>query len=127
MNTLTGSLAGSTLAAWAALLTAATALLAAPPARAATFVYVSNADDGDIGTYTLQPDGALTAGPRVPAAKIVMPMAVSPDKRFLYAGVRSRPYAVHAYAIDAGTGALRPLGSSPLAETFPYISLDRTG
>src|SRR5262245_61252676 len=26
------------------------------PALAATFVYVSNADDGDIGTYTLQAD-----------------------------------------------------------------------
>ena len=120
------TLAGSTLAGMTAL-AAVASLLAAPPARAATFVYVSNAEDGDIGTYTLQADGALTAGPRVPAAKIVMPMAVSPDKRFLYAGVRSRPYAVHAYAIDAATGALRPLGTAPLAESFPYISLDRTG
>ena len=127
MNTLTGSLAGSTLTGLTALLAAAMSLLAAPSARAATFVYVSNAEDGDIGTYTLQADGALTAGPRVPAAKIVMPMAVSPDKRFLYAAARSRPYAVHAYAIDAASGALRPLGASPLAETFPYISLDRTG
>jgi len=127
MNTLTGTLAGPTLAGLTALLAAAVSLLAPPPARAATFVYVSNADDGDIGTYTLQADGALTAGPRVPAAKVVMPMALSPDKRFLYAGVRSRPYSVHAYAIDAATGALRPLGASPLAESFPYISLDRTG
>ena len=30
---------------------------------AATFVYVSNAEDGDISVYTLQPDGALTAAP----------------------------------------------------------------
>jgi 6-phosphogluconolactonase len=29
------------------------------PALASTFVYVSNADDGEIGTYTLQPDGSL--------------------------------------------------------------------
>src|SRR5262249_19789333 len=27
------------------------------PALAATFVYVSNADDGDISTFTLKPDG----------------------------------------------------------------------
>ena len=33
------------------------------PALAATFVYVSNADDGDIGIYTLQADGSLKAGP----------------------------------------------------------------
>jgi 6-phosphogluconolactonase len=29
------------------------------PALAATFVYVSNADDGEIGSYTLQGDGSL--------------------------------------------------------------------
>ena len=32
-------------------------------AVAATFVYVSNADDGDIGMYTLQADGSLQPGP----------------------------------------------------------------
>ena len=31
--------------------------------NAATYVYVSNAEDGDIGMYTLQPDGSLAAGP----------------------------------------------------------------
>jgi 6-phosphogluconolactonase len=34
---------------------------------------------------------------------------------------------VHAYSINPGTGALKPLAVSPLAESFPYISLDRTG
>jgi 6-phosphogluconolactonase len=102
-------------------------LAGAAPASAATYVYVSNAEDGDIGTYTLKADGGLTVGPRVPAAKVVMPMAISPDRRFLYAGVRSKPYAVHVYTIDRATGGLRPLAVSPLAESFPYISLDRTG
>jgi 6-phosphogluconolactonase len=97
------------------------------PARAATFVYVSNAEDGDIGTYTMKPDGELLPGARVPAAKLVMPMAVSPDKRFLYAAVRSKPYSVHVYAIDAGSGGLKPLAASPLFESFPFITLDRTG
>src|SRR5262249_48206627 len=60
-------------------------------------------------------------------AKVVMPMAVSPDKRILYAASRSKPYSVHAYAIDAGSGALKLIATSPLAESFPYISLDRTG
>jgi 6-phosphogluconolactonase len=54
-------------------------------------------------------------------------LALSPDRRFLYAGVRSRPYAVHAYAIDPGSGALAPLSIAPLAASCPYISLDRTG
>ena len=62
------------------------------PALAGTFVYVSNAEDGDIGMYALQPDGSLRAGPSFKAEKIVMPMAVSPDKRFLIATVRTKPY-----------------------------------
>lgn len=90
-------------------------------------VYVSNAAAGDIGTYRMQPDGALQPGARVKAADAVGPMAVSPDRRFLYAAVRSKPFSVHAYAIDPGTGALTPLSVSPLAESFPYISLDQTG
>ena len=102
-------------------------IVGAAPAGAATFVYVSNADDGDISTYTLQADGSLVPGARVKAAAVVMPMVVSPDKRFLYAASRSRPFMVHAYAISPATGALTPLASSPLAESFPYISLDKTG
>jgi 6-phosphogluconolactonase len=96
-------------------------------APAGTFVYVSNAADGDIGTYRMQPDGALQPGARVKAADAIGPMAVSPDRRFLYAAVRSKPFSVHAYAIDPGTGALKPLSVSPLADSFAYISLDKTG
>jgi 6-phosphogluconolactonase len=106
-----------------------TALMTAAgsPLLAGTFVYVSNSEDGDIGTYAMSPDGALSPGARVPAAKVVMPMAVSPDRRFLYAASRSKPFSVHAYSIDPGSGALKLLATSPLAESFPYISLDRTG
>jgi 6-phosphogluconolactonase len=100
---------------------------AAGAAPAATFVYVSNAEDGDIGVYAMKPDGALEPRERAAAAKTVMPMAVSADKRILYAASRSKPYSVHAYSIDRGTGALKLIATSPLAESFPYISLDRTG
>jgi 6-phosphogluconolactonase len=97
------------------------------PALAATFVYVSNADDGDIGIYTLQADGSLKPGARVAAAKVVMPMAVSPDKRFLVAAVRSKPYEAYTYSIDKKTGELKLAGKGPLAESYPYISFDRSG
>jgi len=111
-----------------AIIVAAIATLAGgAQALAATFVYVSNAEDGDIGAYRLLDSGELQPGPRAKAASIVMPMAVSPDKRFLYAASRSKPFSVHAYAIDRGTGALTLLATSPLAESFPYISVDRTG
>jgi 6-phosphogluconolactonase len=97
------------------------------PALSATFVYVSNADDGDIGMYTLQPDGSLQAGERFKAEKLVMPMAVSPDRRFLIAAVRSKPYQAYSYSIDPRSGALKLVGKGPLAESLPYISLDRSG
>src|SRR5437762_3625980 len=102
-------------------------LLMSGPALAATFVYISNAEDGDIGMYTLNSDGSLQPGQRFKAEKIVMPMTVSPDKRFLIAAVRSKPFSAYTYSIDSGTGALKLVGTGPLAESFPYISLDRSG
>lgn len=92
-----------------------------------SFVYVSNAADGEIGSYRMLPDGTLQPGARFSAVGVVGPLAVSPDQRFLYAAVRSQPYAVHAYAIDRASGALAPLAVSPLPASMPYISLDRSG
>ena len=97
------------------------------PALAATFVYVSNAEDGTIGMYTLQADGKLEPGARTEAAKVVMPMAVSPDKRFLIAAVRSKPYEAYTYSIDKKSGALKLVGKGPLAESYPYIAIDPSG
>ena len=97
------------------------------PAMSQTFVYVSNAADGDIGTYRLHADASLEPGARVRAGAAVGPLAASPDRRFLYAAVRSQPFRVHAYAIDRASGALQPLAQSPLAASVPYISLDRSG
>ena len=95
--------------------------------NAATYVYVSNAEDGDIGLYTLQADGSLKPGERFKAEKVVMPMTVSPDKRFLVAAVRSKPFTAWTYGIDRATGALKLVGTGPLAESVPYITFDRTG
>ena len=96
-------------------------------ALAATFVYVSNAEDGDIGIYRLTDGGELQPLPRAKAANLVMPMAVSPDRRFLYASIRSKPYSVMTFAIDAASGGLRAVSTSPLPESMPYIALDQTG
>ena len=96
-------------------------------AHAATYVYISNAEDGDISSYRMLDSGELQAIARTKAAAMAMPMTVSQDRRFLYAAVRSKPYTVYTYAIDRNTGALAQVSSSPLADSFPYISLDRTG
>ena len=53
-----------------------------------------------------------------------MPMAVSPDKRFLIAAVRSKPFQAYSYSIDKNSGALNLVGTGTLAESYPYIALD---
>jgi 6-phosphogluconolactonase len=102
-------------------------LASSAPVLAGTFVYVSNAEDGDIGMYTLQADDSLQPGQRFKAEKLVMPMAVSPDKRFLIAAVRSKPFQAYSYSIDKSSGALKLVGTGTLAESYPYIALDRSG
>ena len=108
---------------YAALLILAFAL----PAYAVTFVYVSNAEDGEIGHYLLRADGTLQPVSRYKAGPNVMPMSVSPDKRYLVAAGRAKPFTAYTYAIDRGTGALKLVGTGTLAESFPYITHDRTG
>ena len=109
------------------LVLSALIMVVAGTANAATYVYVSNAEDGNIGVYTMENDGTLRPGDRIEAGKLVMPMSVSPDKRFLYAAVRTKPYTVVTYAIDRKAGALKQLSKAPLADSFPFICVDRTG
>ena len=95
---------------------------------AKTFVYVSNAQDGNIDAYVMDTGtGALTPIGKAEAAKLVMPMTVSPSKKHLYAVVRSQPTRVLTYAIDPATGALTQKASAPLPDSMPYVSTDHTG
>ena len=94
-------------------------LASSAPALAGTFVYVSNAEDGDIGMYTLQAEGSLLPGQRFKAAKLVMPMAVSPDKRFLIAAVRSKPFQAYSYSIDKSSGELNLVGTGTARGELP--------
>lgn len=102
-------------------------LMAGGAAHAATYVYVSNAEDGNIGMYTMESDGTLKQGDFVEAGKLVMPMSVSPDKRFLFAAVRTKPFTAITYAVDRKTGALKQMSKGPLTESLPYIYADKTG
>ncbi|KGM32568.1 lactonase family protein [Inquilinus limosus] len=121
----------SALPIWAGLLAVASSLAAfgpAPTAAAATFVYVSNAEDGNIDGYAMdKATGGLTPLGKTMAGKMVMPMAVSPDKRHLYAVVRSQPFTVVTYAIDPASGALRQQATAPLPDSMAYVSTDATG
>ena len=102
-------------------------------AQAATFVYVSNTESNDI--YVLQLNrqtGELTLVetvviPNVIKSGMSTPMAISPDKRFLYVATRGEPQAVTTFAIDAKNGRLKYVGSGPLVDSMPYIATDKTG
>jgi 6-phosphogluconolactonase len=93
-----------------------------------TTVYVANADSHDIAVLALDAaNGALAEVQRFAAGGMVMPLAVSPDARVLYASLRSEPLAVLSLSIDAGSGRLAEIGRAPLPASMCWISTDGTG
>jgi 6-phosphogluconolactonase len=109
---------------WAAALVLT---LRGAPALAKTFVYVSNAEDGDIDGYEMNAAGTLTPLGKTKAGKLVMPMAVSLDQKHLYAVLPSQSFTVITYGVDAATGALKQEAAAPLADSMAYASVDKTG
>jgi 6-phosphogluconolactonase len=111
-------------------MTLATSLVlgAAGSAPAATYVYVSNADSQEISVLQLdRASGALRAVETVGVGGTVMPMAVSPDRRLLYAALRSQPFRVATFGIDPASGRLTKLGESALADSMANIDVDKSG
>jgi 6-phosphogluconolactonase len=124
MSTSVTAMTTFTSAALATLLTNGTPSMS----EAATFVYVSAAVDATIEAYVMDAEtGALTSIGKAEAGKTVMPMAVAPDKRFLYALVRSQPVRVLTYAIDSKSGGLTQKAAAPLPDSMAYVSTDRSG
>src|SRR5262245_33868628 len=98
----------------------------------ATFVYVASAGNQEIAVYRLEPAGHLAAlaavaipGRAPPQTSI--PLAVSPDKRLLFAALRGEPSWVATFAIDPQDGSLAPIGGGPLPAPMAYLTVDRTG
>lgn len=93
-----------------------------------TVVYTACADSREIHVGRL--DGATGAVETIQNAAVpgaVMPLAVSPNRRLMYACLRSEPFAVATLAIDSAAGTLRLLATAPLPDNMAYISADRTG
>ena len=105
----------------------------ASPAGAATFVYVGNTDSSEILVMRLQrANGDLTLIERVAIPGITKPatstpMAVSPDRKLLFAGTRGEPKVAAAFAIDQTAGTLKHVATGPLADSMAYIATDRSG
>ena len=93
-----------------------------------TTVYVACAGSQEIAVLRLDAaTGALAPVQRVAVGGTVMPLAVSPDKRFLYASIRSAPLQALSFAIDPVEATLTLLGSHPLPASSCWISTDRGG
>jgi 6-phosphogluconolactonase len=99
-----------------------------------TVVYVSNAGDPSIhmlamnrasGEFELIDKVAIPETDK--PSPTSMPLALSPDRRFLYAALRSEPFTVVSFAIDKASGKLSHLGNAPLEASMAYTTVDRTG
>jgi 6-phosphogluconolactonase len=96
--------------------------------RSITVVYVANADSRDIDVLELnESNGRLTIIEKVPVAGHVMPLAISPNRTFLYASLRSEPHSLSSFAINPANGKLTLRATVPLPGNMAYISTDRTG
>jgi 6-phosphogluconolactonase len=99
-----------------------------------TYVYVSNAGTKDIYVLGMNRDtGELTMIEKVPVpgaektSLVSLPMALAPNKRFIYAQLRSEPYPVSTFSIDHTNGKLTHLHVTPLVDQMAYINVDKTG
>ncbi|MEB0140656.1 MULTISPECIES: lactonase family protein [unclassified Undibacterium] len=100
----------------------------AASASAASVVYVSNADSKDIYVLSLnEKNGDLTLLEKVDTGATVMPLAISPDHRHLYASLRSQPYSVVTYAINAENGKLSRVSVVALADNMANLATDKSG
>ena len=89
-------------------------------------VYTASPESQQIHVWRLNAEGSLTLVQVVDVPGQVQPMVVSPDKRFLYVGVRPE-FRVLAYRISPDDGALTYTAEAPLPGSPTHISTDRKG
>jgi 6-phosphogluconolactonase len=99
-----------------------------------TVVYVACAGPTEIHRFALDEDrGALApldvvavpghSGP----SPSNLPMAFGPDRTTLYAALRTPPFPVTAFAVEAASGKLAARGTAPLPAPMAYIAVGRGG
>ncbi len=91
------------------------------------YLYVTLSEEDKISTYSMDPDsGDLELLRRLDVRGRPAPLAVDPDKRFMYVGRRDLNQ-IDSYGIDGGSGGLTLLGTAQLDSDPCYMSTDRTG
>lgn len=92
-----------------------------------TIAYVANAVNGGIDAFELNlNNGSLVKSGTTFRDQGVAPLAVSPDRRFLYAGLKS-PAGIAAFAIDSDNGTLHHLNSIESPSPLHYLTVDAKG
>ena len=90
-------------------------------------LYVCLQDEDKIAAFAIDGDtGRLTPRADVPAAGGPSVMAISPDRKTLYVGHRTRP-AISSLRIDQATGGLSLLGTVSQADAPTFLAPDRAG
>ncbi|MCY3691950.1 MAG: lactonase family protein [Chloroflexota bacterium] len=94
-----------------------------------TFMYVSLQQEDRIAQCTLDPaTGGLEHHADYAVAGMPAPMAVDPQKRFLFVGRRlAGEFGLTGFAIQPATGHLEQINSVPLGGDPVHISVDRGG
>src|SRR4030088_740847 len=92
-----------------------------------TVVYVSNAGSKEVWALAMnRATGELDLIEKTPVpgndkpSPTSMPMALSPNRRFLSAAWRGEPFTVASFAIDPASGKLSLLGNAPLEASMAY-------
>lgn len=90
-------------------------------------LFVCLQDEDRIASFAIDAaTGALTRQADLPAAGGPSVLALSPDRRVLYAGQRN-PGAISSFRIDQATGALGLQGSVSVTDAPTFLAPDRTG
>ena len=93
----------------------------------ATYVYVAAQDDNKVSIFAMDDDsGALTPAGQQAVSGGPSLLAISPDKRTLYAGHREQP-EITSYRIDPDNGGLTQTGSVIPPGQPAFLATDRAG
>ncbi len=97
-------------------------------AETTTCVYVANAGTADISVYALDRDAAkLRPLGAVKAAGPVQPLAVSPDRRRMYAAIRGEQPLIQCFDLGGAGGLPVPVALTPATGQLSYLAMDGSG